>query len=589
MSNAPNVFDESGSPDGPDEIEVPKVPGVPDGDRDDLAALSMAGADARSSGSFTPERLELSLNGADSVTDLVVYVHEIHHMALNDSTAWGAALQIFSAVGPRQRECFAPFLELCRLTQEAFATFAAVNIVSVHHVDAETVFVAYPGYEPLHRAVAKLTAGAGGPQRAYLLTTALARVSMQTPILALMLAADDLVVAPNLAPLDTPDGRFAWLIRAGRTLADRAARAADARVIEGFGTAGLDADAPDIPGRASTTFDFDAQWELWLRAAYEVLANALNAAGATALPFNGHIEPCGEVVERARAMTPELPVRAARPHSPAQDDTALTGAAIQYVRLNLVKPPRRARLQLVSVHDRHTPPRYDGHEVDGGRRNDSVIHVRLPRRLLESYQWPAADAAILGAATAPVVAIRGIEPGSEESTIAHITLQEPELIDRLKQARSGRPLLLVVASASCFIDTEWWEAWRPAVNGTRLVLLMDVEVPRIANPWVRDKQAVRASLVRINDTGGVYWAAVLRVGDGPAIWLQVGDEMTVKLTLKQLQGLEGLQFDLAPEHIGGDQPLINDAVAHILATESFLDIQGLDPDTIRRVTAEQPD
>ncbi len=555
--------------------------------RDHLAALSVAGTDRASVGFYTPDRLDLTLTGADQATDLVVYVHETHHQVLNDSTAWGAALHVLSALGPRYRACFTPLLDACRLTHEAYATFASVSIVAVHHADAEVVLEQYPDYARLHRSLTALTAAAAGPHRGYMLATALARVSMQTPVLAAMLASDDLTVtASDLPTIDTPDGRWRFLIRAGRDLTDRASRAADAHVAHTLGTAGLDADVAGGPAAATVAAKFDDYWETWERAAYDVLTEALAGAGATVLPFKGHMEPSREVVRRARKIDPALPLRAGRPNSPAQDDATLLGATIQFVRLNLVDTPRRARLDTTSVRDLARSVGADGGGTSARDHAAATLHVRLPQRMLDSYRWPAADAAVLEAAEGPIVAVRRIDSNAEESIIAHVCLPKPGALHDLARTRTGQPPLVTVAAASCFIDVAWSTAWVPAIREAGpLVVLIDIEAARFVGSWVRDQRQIKASVIRVGDTTGVYWATALLVGEDPAMWLHLGDEVTVKLQLDQLRGTDGLLLDVSPDHVQDAAPLLTQVISHLLATESFLDLRGLDPTTLSRVAS----
>ena len=423
------------------------------------AAESVRAADGHvPAGSYTPDRLDLALTGESRAADLVVYVHEIHHQGLNDSTAWGAALHVLSALGPRQRACFAPMLDACRLAHEAYATFAAVSIVAVHCDETESVLAHYPDYERLYRSLSKLAAAAAGPHRQYLLATALARVSMQTPVLNAMLGTEDLTIAAaDLAPIDIPDGRWSWFIRAGRTLTERATEAADQRLAESLGSAALLADAPGRGTAAPTATEYDAHWAMWERAAYGVLAAALAEAGAVVLEFNGHMEPNVEIVERARRLDPELPLRAARPHSPAQDDAALSGAMVQFVRMNVVQPPRPGRLERRDIADL-VPLSGDGELA--GRDGGSLVHVRLPHRLLGSYRWQAEDAAVLEAAQAPIAALRLIESGVDESTIAHVLLPESAALQELTAARP-RPTPVTIVGASCLIDSGWSGSWLP--------------------------------------------------------------------------------------------------------------------------------
>ncbi len=136
---------------------------------DHLAALMLTGEGA------TPDRVTLTLTGVDRLADHVVYLHEIHHRGLNDSTAWGTALQIFAELPSPRRACFLPLLDRCRLTHEAYATFASVNVASAHHSNAADLLDRYPDYVSLFRALQRLVARAGGPHREYMLATALAR------------------------------------------------------------------------------------------------------------------------------------------------------------------------------------------------------------------------------------------------------------------------------------------------------------------------------------------------------------------------------------------------------------------------------
>ena len=198
-----------------------------DTDRTDhLAALCMAGV-AGSFGAYTPERVTLTLGGDDPATDQIVYLHEAHHAALNDSTAWGTALQVLAALSAPQRASFAALLNVCRAPHEAYATFAAVNVVGAHYRGARQVLDHYPGYVRLYEVLCALVDGAGGPHRRYLAATAAARLTMQTPILETMLSDPALLVTlGDIRLIDTPNGRWRWLTRSG---APHLARAVQAR------------------------------------------------------------------------------------------------------------------------------------------------------------------------------------------------------------------------------------------------------------------------------------------------------------------------------------------------------------------------
>jgi hypothetical protein len=552
---------------------------------DHLAALTMVGTAGVSHGLYTPDRVDLMLSAGDQSTDLIVYTHEVHHQALNDSTAWGAALHVLSALGPAQRTCFGPMLDACRRPHEAFATFAAVSVVAVYDPDAVEVLARFPRYDRLYRALADVAAAAGGPHREYLLATALARAAMQSPVLSVMLASADLTVVPSdLRRIDTPDGRWQWLMRAGRALTEDAAADADRRITQALGSAGLQVDTPVQP-RAAAVDTFDAYWELWERAAYTVLADALTGAGATVLSFNGHMEPTAEVLERAREMDPMLSLRAARPHSPAPNDAALSGSVIQYIRLTLADPPRRAQLTTVPLSEL-APVAFD--DTDAQFQDEVVVHARLPRRMLDSYRWLADDAAVLESLDHPVVAVRRIEPIAAESVIAHTLLAAPEQLRELRRHLPAPAATITVAGASCFIDDAWSSDWIALMREAgQLVVLIDIEAERFVGSWVRSALTVRAGIFRVNDTTGVFWASALRIGEDPAIWLHLADEVTVKLLLDQLRATTGLRLDLSPAHARNCATVLSHVITELLATESFLDLQGLDRATVRRVTAAQ--
>lgn len=96
---------------------------------------------------------------------------------------------------------------------------------------------------------------------------------------------------------------------------------------------------------------------------------------------------------------------------------------------------------------------------------------------------------------------------------------------------------MTVAAASCFIDTNWTSTWLAALRAQGpLVVLIDIEAARFVGSWVRGHQQINASVIRVNDTSGLYWATALRVGEDTAIWLHLGDELTVKLLLDSFEG-----------------------------------------------------
>jgi hypothetical protein len=552
---------------------------------DHLAELCMAGTAARS-GRYTPQRATLSHATGDQAGDLVVYLHEVHHAALNDSTAWGVALHVYAALDALQRDCFRPLLDACRVPHEAYATFAAVNVASAHHPAAADVLAHYPAYIAVFGALDRVLGGVPGPHRKYLAATALARVSMQTPILSAMLEAPELIVeVSDLRRLDTPNGRWRWLL-AQDGLIDDAAVDADRVVRERHGEHCLDVDdGTDV--EAASADELDPVWALWETTVYERLACAIDSAGARILAFNGHMDLTGLVLERARRLAPEMSLRAARIESPAPDDRALSAATIAHMRLDLPSGRRAGALR-----DRSTEEPVE--TIDADQRIDGaptlVVSARLPRRLLDSYRWDPADEHRLAACTAPVVVAPVIAVGEAESTIEQTILETPDALAELTERWAQRGPVIVIAAASCFVDRDWAGQWSAALRPAgMLVVLIDVEAERFVNSWVQSGIVVRSAMVRVADTSGIVWALALQVGEYPSLWLHINDEVSVKLLRDQLRHTHGLAIEEREDHLDGRQAELTAAITHLLATESFFDLQGLDDATIRRVASQGHD
>jgi hypothetical protein len=347
---------------------------------DDHLAELMFNGGGQSHGAYTPERVTLTLAGRDQLTDHVVYLHEVHHRGLNDSTAWGVALHLFADLPEPRHQCFLPLLDACRLPHEAFATFASINVAAARHPDAAAVLAAYPQYAPLYRALAELTSAGGGPHREYLLATALARVSMQTPVLDVLLESSEFSVAPgDVRAIDTPNGRWRWLLQHSGDLAARAAADADTALDDVVLLEQDDGRHEDIsdPGN-------DSKWERWEQTAYATLASGLRLAGATPLEYNGYMTRAPEAVERALELAPSLRMRAARITDPTPDDRGLASATVERVRLTLSDPPYAARFFSLD-------PAQVVDEVDDRCRIAGqpgfVLSVRFPSRMRDSYRW----------------------------------------------------------------------------------------------------------------------------------------------------------------------------------------------------------
>ena len=85
---------------------------------------------AGSAGHYTPHAFGLRLSGSEQRVDHVVYLHEVHHAALNDMTAWGSLLHLYARLPEHRGEDFGRILDACRTLHESYATYGSVGIAS---------------------------------------------------------------------------------------------------------------------------------------------------------------------------------------------------------------------------------------------------------------------------------------------------------------------------------------------------------------------------------------------------------------------------------------------------------------------------
>lgn len=555
---------------GPDDGDDDEKDEVEPFDDDHLARLAFDGNG--STGAYTPEGTEIHLGGSDRLEDLVVFLHEAHHASLNDSTAWGAAVHVLARLGPTRRASFLAALGAARHTHESYATYASVSVALAHDVSAEAVLAGYPNYRPLYRATRLFVEPAGGPHRRYLAATAAARLAMQTPIIEYLIASRlaSFDVA-DLREIDTPDGRWRWLLRQGQALCAQACNEADEAVRDGHGTEALEA---DIHGREldATADELDVVWGLWEAVAYDRFATALASAGATPLTYNGHQEGARQLVEEARRINPSISLRVAAIGNPAPDDRSLAGAAIESVRLHL--SPNRWRAERCAMGAAELAEERAGHQIGG--EPVLIVDVRLPPRLNELYRWSPADTQWLLEHSEPVVACRLIADSGTESVITHCPVESPDDLRALADAWRERGPAIAIVSASSLIDRNWVGEWFPPLNDTStLVMLIDVELDRFVANWTAGPLSV--TVAEIVDASGVTrFAAAFVPADQQVLWLYLADEASVKLLVQQVSQTEGIVLVHGAKLDDPWRHALELASTHLLATESFIDMKGLE-------------
>ena len=543
---------------------------------DHLARLCFDGPS--SSGRYTPHAYSLRLRGVDQPTDHMVYLHEVHHAALNDVTAWGSALHVYARLPGDAGNQFGPLLDACRLTHESLATFASVQIASARHGALDRVLAAYPDYVPLHEATLRLTAGVDGVTRRMVLASALARLCMQTPVLETITAAEiDGFRLASVRDLDRPDGRWNWFIRHGAHPLAAAAATADRAVGAQFGPAALASDGPGGGLHESTDPANDEGWDFWEASAYEQLRAALATAGARTLGINGHQEATATLLALVSARHGPIGLRAAMTDQQRRDDAAVASSVLQQVR-----------------HDLHDGDRHRGAllpSLDAGRlielmanrpviddRPAMIVDARPASRLATLYRWPGGTLpGQLRASTGPVVAVRAIvDDGEPGMVVGHAVVPQPEVLGALSEGWGGRGPLVSCVSASCLADAGWTRRWlAPLSSFGPMFVLVDVEPDRFVPAWARDGRQVTAVETTVDDAGSQRTALLFTAGSGFAWWLVLADDVTVRLMVEYLRGCLGSRLRSDTELAGQAHDAATVVISHLLATESFVSFDAL--------------
>jgi hypothetical protein len=542
---------------------------------DHLARLFLTG-DGSAWGSYSPERFEV-VAGGDGSSSRVVHLHEAHHAALNDSTAWGSALHLLARL-PEPYQCaFTWVLDACRLTQESFATFASVSLLASRGEDAAALLEPYPAYAPLHDSVLGVVSRVAGPNRRYLLATVAARAAMQTPVLDLFTehGLDDLRPA-SLRHMDTPDARWIWLLRRGHAWWGTVGSEADDAVRQVHGDAALAADAMGDDPLAAVAEEHDASWASWEMAAYEVMRAALGRTSASVLGFNGHQRPTAAAVEVARSVDPGIGVQTAPALNAARDDRALAAAVVEQARHVFGGDTGRWPARLTGL----DPPTLVDVVDQTSRIGDRpflVVSARLPTRLRSLFRWSARDDETLAASRTPVVAVRFLEEDESAGMVVHADVPDPGFLLTMREQWADRGPFVCCVGASCLIDREWQRRWMAALLSVgRVAVLIDIELDRFVTSWTRDGTEVHAALIEIKDTAGPRRGVGISAGDPRLLWIAIGDELGTSLLMQQLRGTPDLRFDGGADHLQAWQEVLPALVTHLLATESFFDLEGLE-------------
>jgi hypothetical protein len=527
-----------------------------------LARLCIEGAG--STGHYTPHAFDLRLLGTRQAADHIVYLHEVHHAALNDVTAWGTVLHVLTRL-PDAAAGFARLLDSCRTTHESLATFASVQIATARHGALDDVLAAYPEYVPLYRATTRVTAGVPGPNRRQQVATALARLCMQTPIL-------DVITGTGLAAftlsavraIDRPDTRWNWFLRRGPGLITAAAGAADRVVADEFGPEVLTSDGPGGDLYTATDRSHDEAWDRWELAAYDHLRAALATTGARTLALNGHQEETARLLDLAHAEHGDLGLRAAMTADQRRSDADIASSVLQQVRHNFTGEPQRA-VTVPMTTEELVRILGDRPVLDG--RPAIVVDARPPARLAALYRWPPEP-------DLPAVAVRLIVEDQQGPAVGHVPIADPAALRTLVRIWGDRGVLALCVGASCFADPGFAHEWLPAAPRPAFVLV-DVEPDRFVPRWASAGNPVVAAPVQVTDTGGNRTALLMSNDDSGIWWLVVADDVTVRLMLEYARQLLGPALDIDSGAFAAIRDPARVVITHVLATESFTSFDAL--------------
>jgi hypothetical protein len=530
------------------------------------------------SGSTTTDDVLLDLHGGRVMEHDVTHLHELHHKALNENTAWGAAL-IFAFAHPSWREdVFTALLDSCRFTHECFATFMSISLAQTTHPEAAATLTDRPLYERAYSRMAEAVEGSGGNHKQDLAATALALLCMQTPILAEMVhGIDEGFALASLRSIDLPDTRLAIILDKAPSMMSGVARDADSLVAEAFG---IDIQSIDLANIANERLD--EIWNAWSAAIFNGFAAIIRERGGTVPPPHTHLQDARDLL--AAFDSREIPTgfRVSRTDHVTLTDLQDSVSATSMTRYLLRESLWPADLHTISD-DADLGELLDMLATMQGNDAALVLHAREPRRLSNCYEWlPDGFERLASLGTHPCVAARSVlvtsHAENQKQEVLHMVLPGAEAASRLIDAWGDRGPTALCVSSHCFVDRAFSADWlNPLRTKTPIIVHLDTAVtallghkaahpllPRGVATWV-GKFDVEASAF-----DGVVWHS-----DGqPFIGMFIADSLGTQLVKNQI--VDGVGPEVISEDADWTQwrSTIRAVLNSILATESFLDLRA---------------
>ncbi len=525
--------------------------------------LLLRGDDEASSGIYSPLAYRIRPRGDDLAEHHVMHLHEIHHKALNDDTAWGALIHV-AARHPGWAPGFLSVLVAnCRTVHEAFASFMSLSLAGARHNDVARILERYPAYRPLAARFEKLLRPLRGQHRRELAATGIARWSMSAPIIDLALATYPDVLALSAIPAAMrPDHRFRLAAGVGREQIDVAATAADLAFKRAHGG--------EVDALALTETDptLDAAWGVWEDAfVANLIASVPRLAALPTLPPNGHLESAASLVRAADAegLTVQVPHEAdEEPLSDSESVERLLNATT----LALREFPYSGALATPGVE-------VDLEEVlalcEASGRPHLVLHGRRVSDLARSFNFGRGDRSRLAElAPGPVFTIRNLIDHDGEEMILHTEVTSPDAFASLAGSWAGRGVAAVCVTASCYVDAAWQQEWLPALRAWPIVVLVDVGLASMVGQarLLGSEERVYSTYLGLGREG--VRALVWHVDGHPHVMLALGDDLTVQLFAGQLEDALGLRLSMDDSDWSQWLDVLAAVASNVLGTEPAL-------------------
>lgn len=499
--------------------------------------LLLSGDDQASSGIYSPLAYRLRPRGDDLAEHHVMHLHEIHHKALNDDTAWGALIHVAARHPGWTPGVLSVLVANCRTVHEAFASFMSLSLAGTRHEGVGRVLTRYPDYGPLAARFERLLRPLQGQHRRELAATGIARWCMAAPVIDLALSVyPELLTLGAIPAAMRPDHRFRLVARVRAAQIEAAAAAAD--------RAFASAQGGDVNTLALTETDatLDAAWGVWEDAfVADLIGSAPQLAQLPTLPRNGHLESAAALARAtaAEGLTVELPQEAdAEPLSDMLSVQRLLGATT----LELRSVPYRAALAVPGVD-------VEWEEVlalcAANRRPHVVVHGRRVGDLARSFRFGTGDRRRLAdLAPGPVFALRNLVDYQDEELILHTELTSPDAFSSLIASWAGRGVAAVCVSASCYLDLAWQQEWLPALRVWPIVVLVDLGLANMVGEGrlLGSDEPVYGIYLGLGrpDIGALVW----HVDGHPHVMLALGDDLTVQLFAGQLKDAVGSRLSM---------------------------------------------